>query len=287
MPHYLRILVRRLYTIVLFTWSDFKTIFFPVIAFACAAAPLYCASHFVRCSMWIWLHQLMCNVSNQARAKQEDAINKPWRPLPSERIMESDALILRWITTIICVLWSSMYGRDMIAATLGLIITTYLYDDVGMASHYFGKSLCNIGGYMAFEVGATRLMGEVPQLDDVSWSAIILSCTLIFTTIHAQDFSDIEGDAVYGRVTLPIWAPKLSRILTLIGMIAWSVFLCWYWQIGRVIGALFVCLGSWVGIRYFVWRSPKADTTSYVVYNIWLLCAHALPVNRRKGCLAI
>ncbi len=97
-----------LYTAFLFSRSDFKTILFPVVciklntcsrpkaesvlqsAFACAVAPVH--SILLLGMLWIgWTHQLMCNVSNQARSCDEDAINKPWRPLSSGRITERHA----------------------------------------------------------------------------------------------------------------------------------------------------------------------------------------------------
>lgn len=109
--------------------------------------------------IWIWLHQLLCNVSNQARGKSEDALNKPWRPLPSGRLTEPQAVVLRWITVAVCLLLSATYGRDLLMTTVGLILTTLLYDELGMASHHIGKNLCNIGGYTTIEVGATKLMG--------------------------------------------------------------------------------------------------------------------------------
>jgi 4-hydroxybenzoate polyprenyltransferase len=101
----------------------------------------------------------MCNVSNQARGSAEDAVNKPWRPLPSGRVTESQAVVLRWVTVSLCILYSAVYGGDVVLATLGLLVTTLLYDEGGFAGHYIGKNFCNIGGYTTLEIGATKLMG--------------------------------------------------------------------------------------------------------------------------------
>lgn len=109
--------------------------------------------------MWIWMHQFMCNISNQSRGAAEDAINKPWRPLPAGRITESQATALRWASVGLCAWWSAMYGPDLVLPTLTLFITTFLYDELGFAGHYIGKNFCNIGGYTSFEIGATKIMG--------------------------------------------------------------------------------------------------------------------------------
>lgn len=130
--------------------------------FACATAPLYSVFNSLQSVAWIWIHLLLCNVSNQARSKEEDAVNRPWRPLPSGRINQSQAIILRYWTVVICVLWSSSYGLDLIAVTIALIATTWLYDEGGASKTALGKNFCNVAGYVSFELGATKLMGGHP-----------------------------------------------------------------------------------------------------------------------------
>ena len=113
--------------------------------------------------LWIWSHQLMCNVSNQARSKAEDALNKPWRPLPAGRLSECQAGTLRWVVVVVNFAlssWLGGLGSDLVLTTFGLLVTTYLYDELGFSNHYLGKNFCNIWGYTMIEIGATKLMGE-------------------------------------------------------------------------------------------------------------------------------
>ena len=53
---------------------------------------------------------------------------------------------------------------------MGLVATTFIYDELGAASHIVGKNFCNIGGYASFEVGATTIIGtllsKLPRLTD-------------------------------------------------------------------------------------------------------------------------
>ncbi len=100
----------------------------------------------------------MCNVSNQARSYQEDKANRPWRPLPSGRISEPKAVVLRWTTVLICILLSFNYDQDLVPTTLCLVATTYIYDELGAASNMVGKALCTASGYASFEVGATTII---------------------------------------------------------------------------------------------------------------------------------
>jgi hypothetical protein len=68
--------------------------------------------------------------------------------------------MLRYLTVSICLLWSSLYGSDLVAVTTVLIVTTWLYDEGGASKTVVGKNFCNVGGYVTFELGATKLMGK-------------------------------------------------------------------------------------------------------------------------------
>ena len=39
-----------------------------------------------------------------------------------------------------------------------------IYDEVGLAGHWVGKNLCNVFGYLTFEIGATKIMGTLLQI---------------------------------------------------------------------------------------------------------------------------
>ncbi|KAM5543797.1 hypothetical protein V8D89_002414 [Ganoderma adspersum] len=274
-------------TAVLFTISDFKTILLPICAFASATAPLNSPDRLLLGAMWVWIHLFMCNVSNQARTGDEDAVNKPWRPLPAQRISEPQIVVLRWMLVAACFASSALHGVDLMLTTLGLFLTTFAYDEFGLAGHCLGKNLCNIGGYATFEIGATKLMGSTCDLDAISATAVCISGVLIFTTIQAQDFADVEGDAAMGRMTFPIYAPHLSRSVTLLAMSAWSLFLPCFWGVGPLCGAAFVTFGSFVGCRYYYLRAPEDDRVSYALYNAWLTMVHVMPNHARTGRFAL
>ncbi|KAI0787092.1 UbiA prenyltransferase family [Irpex lacteus] len=290
-PTYARILLTRLtwylHTAILFTWTDYKTIFAPTIMFACATAPFYSSLHLLQGCAWVWSHLLLCNVSNQARSHAEDAINRPWRPFPSGRVTPSQMEILRKATVLLCLCWSTVLGRDMALLTSALVTTTWAYDQLGFARHPIGKNFCNIWGYMVFETAAVKLIGAHRDLDTTSTYAIILSGMVIFTTIQAQDFPDVEGDAAIGRVTFPIYAPEFSRIFTFMATTGWSVCLCWFWGIGPCSTVAVALIGGYVGCRYYIWRDAKTDSQSYILYNCWLALILILPIHARSHLFAL
>ncbi|THV01892.1 hypothetical protein K435DRAFT_654504 [Dendrothele bispora CBS 962.96] len=280
---FLRLVKFHVTTALLFTWTDFKTIFFPITVFACATAPLNSPVRLFQGCCWIWLHLLLCNVSNQVQGHAEDAINHPWRPLPSGRLTKNECFALRWVIVGICLMLSVLFGNDMVYVTLALSVTTILYDECGLSGHPIGKNLCAVGGYISFEVGATKIIGPSRELDIISLSAISLSGIIILTTIHSQDFSDVEGDKALGRMTLPIYAPELSRLFTLFIIPFWSSVLCCICRTGMVPSFLLLTLGSFSGFRYFQWRTSEADKLSYLIYNIWLTTIHLLTFHVRRN----
>ncbi|KAF7968447.1 hypothetical protein HWV62_30573 [Athelia sp. TMB] len=253
--------------------------------FACVAAPVASPAHLLHGLAWIALHQLQCNVSNQASTGAEDAINRPWRPLPAKRITPRQMAALRWALPPLCVALSAAYGWDVAAASVGLTATTVVYDEWSLAGHWIGKNACNIAGYVTFELGASKIMGETSTLDATAVHAICCSAFIIFTTIQSQDFSDVEGDASIGRVTFPIYAPEGSRLATLVAMCAWSVYMAVMFELGPLAGAAFCALGAYVGLRYYTLRGVEQDKASYRVYNLWLFAVHLLPAQTRWGAL--
>ena len=106
------------------------------------------------------------------------------------------------------------------------------------------------------------------RLDDVGFLAILFSIGTLFTTIHAQDFKDVKGDALIGRKTLPIALPNFSRFSMLVGLSGWSLAMSYIWQLHPLIIASFCGLGLFISIRFMVLRSKRADQVSYYWYNV-------------------
>ncbi|KAJ6580407.1 UbiA prenyltransferase family [Mycena vulgaris] len=273
------------WTLFLFTRTDFKTIVFPVTLFACAAAPIQSAGRLLYAMFWVWLNLLEVDVSNQYKSVAEDLINRPWRPLPGGRISQESATRLRWALVPLCALASLPFGSDLVGCSLALTGALIVHDELGWAGDWVGKNVLNTVGYASFEFGATKIMNAAPRLDHIALQALTCSALIVLTTIHAQDFSDIEGDMAAGRVTLPIYAPKGSRIFTALALGVWSVGLGHIWDIGPSSQLFLVVIGGTVGWRFFQFRTVADDGKTYVAYNAWLLLVHILPLHARWGVL--
>ncbi|KAH8110328.1 UbiA prenyltransferase family-domain-containing protein [Phellopilus nigrolimitatus] len=300
-------------TTLLFTASDWKTTVIPIVSIsisfifltpsfalelgarskfdfatrtslACASAPLSSPTRIPHVLFWTWFHVLQFNFSNQTVSPEEDALNKPERPIPAKRIALETALFFRWwVMPPLCCLLSVMYSWECVGASMLLCVFTVLYDELGAsAGHWAGRNAVNALGFMAFELGSCLIAGpDLHTLDTTALLAIACSMGIFATTIQAQDFEDEPGDRAVGRQTLPIVAPSLARPTLLLAILAWSIGLSFLWELSLAYSAAFVALGTIVGLRFVLWGGVEVDHRSFILYNVWLSIAHALPAYYR------
>lgn len=291
----------QIYTVHLFMKSDYKSILIPIVsslflddsselfhrqtAFASFVGPVTGIRLFVQAFLWTWLHLLNCNVSNQYKSKAEDMLNKPWRPLPSNRVSEEAARRYRWTLPLICFGISAIFSWKLAAVSFCLTLTTIVYDEVGLAGHWFGKNLMGVSGYTCFELGSVMLMskfsnstkgcvglsislGAEADIDRVAFISILQNALIIFTTLHAQDFADVTGDKCLGRRTFPIVHPSASRMTISTALVAWSPIVCNVWRIDKITALAFTMLGCLTSARFWYLRTAEADNLSYILYNV-------------------
>lgn len=85
----------------------------------------------------------------------EDAINKPWRPIPAGRLGLHHATILRWLLLPACLILSFAQGIPAIGAVLAMGIL--LHNEFRLDSHWFTRNALNAIGYAVFDAGATSV----------------------------------------------------------------------------------------------------------------------------------
>ena len=231
------------------------------------------------------MHLLCCNVSNQSNSLDEDRKNHPWRPIPAGLISQTNARILRWVLAILCPCFSSTFGLPTVMASMLMVMATIIYDDLKFSGHWAAKNVCTLSGYICFEVWAMSIMGMLsncfclsPQLnlregssdglDVIALKALAYNSLIILTTIHVQDFPDVEGDTAQNRKTIPILAPVLSRILTSTMIISWSIYMAFIWRVGIWCSGVLFTVGLIIAWRLWFLRTASEDRISYVLYNV-------------------
>ncbi|KAF6752357.1 UbiA prenyltransferase family-domain-containing protein [Ephemerocybe angulata] len=265
-------------TVFLFTKSDIKTTVIPVSILAIGTAPL-CSSqpieHALKAIFWLWMILLQFNLFNQTISPEEDAENKPWRPIPSGRISLRNAIIARWISIPACAMLSSYFasGSAVLIPCILFTVLVFMYNFFDCDKNGFAKSLFNGFGYSMMALGTSLVASSGSLFKTLNWKnfpELTLFFFVISTTIHAQDFQDVEGDREVGRNTIPMMLPNISRISMPILLPLWSAIVISLSHPPSWLAAVYLGLSILVSFRFLCLREVKNDEWTYVLYNAWL-----------------
>lgn len=124
---------------------------------------------------WLWLMILQFCLQNQRHTNsiEEDAINKPWRPIPSGRIAQHNAALLLIGTYIVSGIIS--YHLDVLAIYLVWTALGTAYNDFGggdhsgMSRNVFCGALfsCTFGGALSISLGPEQISYARLAVDDL------------------------------------------------------------------------------------------------------------------------
>ncbi|KAI0658878.1 UbiA prenyltransferase family-domain-containing protein [Cubamyces menziesii] len=272
-----------LYTLFLFTKSDIKTTVIPITSLAIASAPIDDISRLPHVIFWVWFHVLHFDIANQTVDPKEDELNKSERPIPAKRITLSQAKFLRWLLVPMCWRLSGLYSAEVLYVSIVNVALTILYNELGAAKgHWVVRNVLNGFGMASFETGTTLIAGSDPQrLDRVAMCSILASVGIFSTTIHTQDFKDMEGDRTVGRRTIPIVFGDAAKYTVIVPLLAWSIGLSVFWGIDYATAVVFTAFSAHVGMLYLRAKTVSEYQVAFYWYNAWLTCAHALPAYYR------
>ncbi|KAG9315970.1 UbiA prenyltransferase family-domain-containing protein [Chiua virens] len=253
----------------LFTKADIRTALIPQTVFALAVASVCHLSRILHVIAWIWLHLLTCNIANQIKAPDEDKINKPFRPLPSGRISEHHARILRWTLVLVCLAVSLTYSVELLLTSLKLQILTVLYSELHGDECFLLKNALTAVMYGCAGFGGALLAGcDRSHVPKTAQLAVQLSTAVFASTLHAQDFKDVLGDRLTA-LCIPLWSICLSCV----------------WRLDTLSAMVFVAYSGYTGIRFLIYQSVEDDKRSCRYYSFWLSIHHILPAYSRI-CMA-
>ena len=291
-----------LYTCLLFTFSDLKNILVPqtllgaVTALTCsepstpgATLPATLSSTILYrlplAALWIWLHLLLFNTSNQTQtgALIQDAENKPWRPLPANRISHASARRLFYATSILCIALSYVAGG--LVESIVLQILTFLYDDLALGDRSFvARAVINSTGYTNFSLGAIRVLLRGQETSMVlsnkgcMWLALLT--ITIFMTGHVQDLEDLEGDKASGRRTIPVLlGEKGARWSILLPMTVGLISVLRFWDCKGAYPIMVFALGATVLRRLAKGNDEREGyRKTFKLWTCWVMAIYLLPL---------
>jgi 4-hydroxybenzoate polyprenyltransferase len=133
-----------------------QTIFALGTAPVCRSSPV---ENTLKAVFWLWSVLLQFNLINQTVLPEEDAENKPWRPIPAGRITLRNAIILRWISIPLCAMLSSYFGTATLVSCILFTFFASLYNFCDGDKNGFVKNLINGFGSCSLALGTTLVAG--------------------------------------------------------------------------------------------------------------------------------
>ncbi|MCJ1384004.1 hypothetical protein MMC17_007119 [Xylographa soralifera] len=292
-PH--AVLSYQLRTLYLFMASDLKTLLLPNLIFGVlgsispAIAPwtgtfssTTILLRAIRVALWIVINLLPFAIANQRlpHAIREDAINKPWRPLPSHRLSPAQAHELMLTTYVVAAAANTVLGG--MRSYLALVVLAYCYNSLGGADvSGVVRNLMNVAFYLCAMVGTIEVAagGQSIAFSGMAWAWFAVLGAVVMTTVHVQDLPDQEGDAVRGRRTIPLEiGDKKARWSVVVMDLVWSIAAPMFWHKGALGFILPLGLAGVVAVRLFRNRSVKEDKVTLMIWNMWLLSLYLLPL---------
>ncbi|KAL1738900.1 UbiA prenyltransferase family-domain-containing protein [Schizophyllum fasciatum] len=265
-----------LYTIYLFSESNVTGVLLPAVPRdGLRTRWRFDMADFFEGFLWLELHLLAFEVTGV----EEDKLQKPHRPIPSGRIAQSQARTL-YICVIIAAL--AMSARHGIACVTVIFIGAItVYNEGCLARFWYFKSGLALLGYAWFCSGTAICFNDDRPLPPRTLWATSCLALIFFTTGHAQDFRDREGDAAIGRRTLALILPhRFARWSLSALIVAWAAAACRCWAPPLPFSMLVCALAGATALSFLTDHSQEADKQSYCVYNLWLSC-NALPLFDR------
>lgn len=292
------------YTLFLFTKSDFKTVLFPQSIFAIAvalsgaaaspeaysgidvSAVLLRVPHMV---IWIWIHLLVENLANQRQPQSiaEDAINKPWRPLPSGRLSQAEALRLLQAGVPTMAAVSLLLGAFTPSAAFTTLV--WLYNDLeGSSTGPILRNVVNAAGLCCLGWGGHTVLlakdtsGRISPSQDWFLKWVLVTAAVVATTVHAQDMPDMKGDRARKRKTFPLvhgeraarWSLAAFRVL-------WSVIIPVFCKVQiPVVRWLLFGVGSFISVLTTSYQEEFSDKMVWNLWCFWVAGLYLLPLFR-------
>ena len=292
-------LTRFLVTLWLFTESDFATFVVPDTAFGifgAMAGPLLTTnssphvesilSRLPQVLLFNWANLLIFDLANQRHpsAVVEDALNKPWRPLPTGRITVSETrrLLLFSLPVVLAVNWSLGAWEE----TIFLFALTWMYNDLEGGDQDFVTRNLIIGcAFGLYNRGALRIAcGRGHEITRVGYQWVVLISCVIFTTMQVQDMKDQEGDRARGRRSVPLtlgdWA---ARWTIAVPVLTWSIVCPLFLGLG--FPGYLATGGFGVVIAWRIWllQNVQADRNTWKLWTAWTALLYLLPLLKIKG----
>ncbi|KAI1084373.1 UbiA prenyltransferase family-domain-containing protein [Whalleya microplaca] len=230
--------------------------------------------------LWSWSNLFLFDLHNQRRGVGEDALNKPWRPLPSGRLSLEQATLVIYCMYLITFIITVKCG-GLVPCLLESVFCLW-YNEWAGSDNPFLKNFLNGLGIPCFFVGPLEVATGHSIFSGhgkmAAWISIIAGSIAI--TSHIQDFRDVEGDKASGRVTVPlVIGDTNARLLATFGVGGFTAVSCWFWEVGWREGAPAWTAAAILVMNLFLNKTQKGDDLAWKkLWFLWMLGLFTLPL---------
>lgn len=229
-----------------------------------------------------WTNLLIFDLANQRlpESAHEDALNKPWRPVP-RGLMTSDHIRQTMLLFIPIVLVFNHLCLGTGFETALILLLTWLYNDLrGGDESWILRNVIIAAAFGLFNTGSLRVAAGSQEFASLTSSGVIWTFMIsgvILTTMHVQDLKDQEGDRMRNRRSAPIvLGDRVSRITIAFPVCFWSLFCTSLWPSG-IWGACPVVLGAWVALRCMAYTDKLSDRRTWELWALWTAIMYSMP----------
>ncbi|GAB3953518.1 UbiA family prenyltransferase [Streptomyces sparsus] len=208
---------------------------------------------------YCYIHSL----ANQVHGAREDALNKPFRPIPSG-MTTVERTRRRFVVVAILYLLLG-WSLGLLPWTLLWLAVVVAYNFAGWDRYWWIKNEYPPTGYLVQSVAAWQIGGT---LTAHAWTWIILG-VCYWQLVFIQDLRDVAGDRAMARATLPVLIGDTAvRILGCLGLTLFTFVTWWITtsQISSIWLILFTTCCAIVVVRLAACRCPQADNITYQLY---------------------
>ncbi|RYP06627.1 hypothetical protein DL764_003049 [Monosporascus ibericus] len=209
-----------------------------------------------------WSNLIVFDLANQRlpESAREDALNKPWRPVP-RGLITSDQIrrTMLYLVPVLVALNHFLLGTGV--QSLVIMVLTWLYNDLrGGDDSFVGRNAIIAAAFAVYNYGSLKVAvganatsaGLFSGLTTTGATWVAIISLVIFTTMHVQDLQDQEGDRTRGRRSAPlVLGDWVARWTVAVPMVIWPAFCTWFWKTGLLVGA------------------PQADRSRETVLHLW------------------
>ena len=238
-----------------------------------------------------WTNLLIFDLANQRLPSSitEDTINKPWRPIPSNRVT-STQLRHSLLLAIPPILAFNHFILHTGPESALLYILTWMYNDLdgGNEGHIVRNVLIacafacyNAGSLKVAAVAAAAADSPSAEITTRGYVWIAIISGVILTTMQVQDLKDVAGDQARGRRSAPlVLGDRAARWSIAVPIPLWTAYCAYFWGLGWVGAVVPVVLGVYTAMRCVGIGGREEDRRTWEVWCLWTAVLYLMPLVR-------